>query len=73
MSYMNRENIIEEGFFDKIKKAFTKQKKDKKTKEIYSKDKKIQKAYEDAADAAQDALDNAERLAKLYNLPPLKY
>ena len=73
MSYMDRDNILEEGFFDKIKKAFSKQKKDKKTKKIYSKNKEVQKAYEKAEASVKDALDNAEKLAKMYGLPPLKY
>ena len=70
MSYMDKENILEEGFFDKIKKAFTKQKKTKKYKE-FSKNKKAQKHYEDAIDAADEALENANKLAKKYGLPPL--
>ena len=70
MSYMDKENILKEGFFDKIKKAFTKQKKSKKYKE-FSKDKKTQKEYEAAIDAADKALETADRLAKKYGLPPL--
>ena len=56
MSFMDRENILEEGFFDKFKKAFTKQKKDKKTRLVFSKNKKVQKAYEKAMKTAEDAL-----------------
>ena len=70
MSYMDKENILEEGFFDKMKKAFSKQKKTKKYKE-FSKNKKVQKKYEAAVDAADKALKDANELAKEYGLPPL--
>ena len=73
MSYMDRKNIIEEGFFDRFKKAFLKQKSDKKTKEIYSKNKKVQKQYEKAMKAAQDALELGAKLEKKHGIPPIKY
>jgi len=55
MSYLDRKNILAEGFFDRFKKAFTKQKKDKKTKLVFSKNKKLQKQYEDAMKQAEEA------------------
>ena len=70
---MDRENILSEGFFDKFKKAFSKQKNDKKTKEIYSKNKRVQKQYEKAMNAAQDALELGRKLGKKYGIPPIKY
>ena len=73
MSFMDRKNILEEGFFDKIKKAFSKNKKDKKTKLVFSKNKKIQKEYEDALEQAEKNLDYANKIAAKYGIPPLKY
>ena len=55
MPYLDRKNILAEGFFDRFKKAFTKQKKDKKTKLVFSKNKKLQKQYEDAMKQAEEA------------------
>jgi hypothetical protein len=73
MSYMDRENIITEGFFDRFKKAFLKQKTDKKTKLVFSKNKKAQKAYEDAMNQAEKALKKGAELEKEFGIPPIKY
>ena len=73
MSFMDRKNILDEGFFDRFKKAFTKQKKDKKTKLVFSKNKKVQKAYEDAMEQAEKALKRGAQLEKEFGIPPIKY
>ena len=73
MSYMDVENILEEGFFDRFKKAFTKQKKDKKTRLVFSKNKKVQKAYEKAMKTAEDALKTGDELLKKHGIEPIKY
>ena len=73
MSYMDRKNILEEGFFEKFKKAFAKQKKDKKTKLVFSKDKKVQAAYDKAMEQAEKALKLGAELEKKHGIPPIKY
>ena len=60
MSYMDREKILSEGFFDRFKKAFSKQKKDKKTRLVFSKNKKIHQI------TAIDLGDNIEKLSEKY-------
>ena len=69
MSYMDNEKILDEGFFDKIKKTFTKH---KKTNQKF-KSKAEEKKYKEALVAAEDALDYAEKLRKSYGIPPIKY
>jgi len=73
MSYMDKKNIITEGFFDRFKKAFLKQKTDKKTKLVFSKNKKVQKKYEDAMNQAEKALKKGAELEKEFGIPPIKY
>ncbi len=73
MSYMDGKNILKEGFFDRFKKAFSKQKKDKKTKLVFSKNKKLQKQYEDAMKQAEEALKKGAELEKEFGIPPIKY
>jgi hypothetical protein len=73
MSYMDGKNILKEGFFDRFKKAFSKQKKDKKTKLVFSKNKKLQKQYEDAMEQAEKALKSSEDLLRKYGIEPVRY
>tara|TARA_R100001377_G_scaffold65093_1_gene40522 strand:+ start:273 stop:485 length:213 start_codon:yes stop_codon:yes gene_type:complete len=70
---MDKKNIITEGFFDRFKKAFLKQKTDKKTKLVFSKNKKVQKKYEDAMNQAEKALKKGAELEKEFGIPPIKY
>ena len=51
MSFMDRENILSEGFFDKLLKSLKKAKSNSKIK----KDKEVQKAYDDALKTVDDA------------------
>ena len=56
MSFMNRDNIIEEGLFDKIKNYFKDRKKYDKLTRILMKDPKWKKAYKKAEKSADDYL-----------------
>tara|TARA_R100000008_G_C3561697_1_gene156595 strand:- start:1044 stop:1253 length:210 start_codon:yes stop_codon:yes gene_type:complete len=51
---MDRDNIIEEGLFDKLKKYFKDRKKYDKLTRILMKDPKWKKAYKDAEKAVDD-------------------
>ena len=51
MSYMDRKNILDEGFFSKLLQTLKKAKSSSKVK----KDKEVQKAYDDALKAVNDA------------------
>ena len=73
MSYMDKDNILVEGFFDKFKKAFIKQKKDKKTKLVFSKNKKLQKDYERVMKDAEESLKRGDEMLKKYGIEPIKY
>ena len=48
MSYMNRKNILSEGFFDNLKKLFKRQPKMTKQDKELMKDPEYKKAYMDA-------------------------
>jgi len=56
MSYMDRDNIIEEGLFDKIKNYFKDRKKYDKLTRILMKDPEWKKAYKKAEKSADDVL-----------------
>ena len=56
MSYMDRDNIIEEGLFDKLKNYFKDIKKYDKLTRILMKDPEWKKAYKDAEKSADDYL-----------------
>jgi len=56
MSYMDRDNIIEEGLFDKLKNKFKDWKKYDKLTRILMKDPEWKKAYKDAEKSADDYL-----------------
>lgn len=56
MSFMDRDNIIEEGLFDKIKNYFKDRKKYDKLTRILMKDPKWKKAYKKAEKSADDYL-----------------
>ena len=57
MSYMDRDNIIEEGLFDKLKNYFKDRKKYSMLTRILMKDPKFKKAYKDAEKAVDDYSD----------------
>ena len=54
MSYMDRDNIIEEGLFDKIKNYFKDRRKYDKLTRILMKDKEWKKAYQKAEKSVDD-------------------
>ena len=56
MSYMDRDNILEEGLFDKIKNYFIDRRKYDKLTRILMKDPKWKKAYKKAEKSADDYL-----------------
>lgn len=56
MSFMERDNIIEEGLFDKLKNYFKDRKKYDKLTRILMKDPKWKKAYKKAEKSADDYL-----------------
>ena len=56
MSYMDRDNIIEEGLFGKLKNKFKDWKKYDKLTRILMKDPEWKKAYKDAEKSADDYL-----------------
>ena len=64
MSYMNRDNIIEEGLFDKLKNYFKDRKKYDRLTRIMMKDPKWKKAYKDAEKAVDDYTKIVDKIAK---------
>jgi hypothetical protein len=54
MSFMDRDNIIEEGLFDKLKNYFKDRKKYDKLTRILMKDKEWKRAYKKAEKSADD-------------------
>ena len=64
MSYMDRDNIIEEGLFDKIKNYLKDRKKYDKLTRIMMKDPKWKKAYKDAEKAVDDYTKIVDKIAK---------
>ena len=64
MSYMDRDNIIEEGLFDKLKKYFKDRKKYDKLTRILMKDPKWKEAYKDAEKAVDDYTKIVDKIAK---------
>ena len=69
MSFMDRKNILEEGFFDKLIKGWKKAKSDSKIK----KDKELQKLYDDAMDATMDAKKSLDAALRKRGIDPKKY
>ena len=64
MSYMDRDNIIEEGLFDKIKNKFKDWKKYDKLTRILMKDKEWKKAYKDVEKSLDDYKKIVDKIAK---------
>jgi hypothetical protein len=64
MSYMDRDNIIEEGLFDKLKNYFKDRKKYSMLTRILMKDPKFKKAYKDAEKAVDDYSDLVDKALK---------
>ena len=64
MSYMNRDNIIEEGLFDKLKNHFKNRKKYSKLTRIMMKDPEWKKAYKNAEKAVDDYTKIVDKIAK---------
>ncbi len=64
MSYMDRDNIIEESLFDKLKNYFKNRKKYSKLTRIMMKDPEWKKAYKDAEKAVDDYTKLVDRIAK---------
>jgi len=64
MSFMDRDNIIEEGLFDKLKDYFKDRKKYDKLTRIMMKDPKWKKAYKDAEKAVDDYTKIVDKIAK---------
>lgn len=64
MSYMDRDNIIEEGLFDKLKNYFKDRKKYDRLTRIMMKDPKWKKAYKDAEKAVDDYTKIVDKIAK---------
>ena len=70
MSYMDRDNIIEEGLFDKIKNYFKDRRKYDKLTRILMKDPKWKKAYKDAEKATDDYLKTTKDILAKRGLKP---
>jgi len=64
MSFMDRDNIIEEGLFDKLKNYFKDRKKYSRLTRIMMKDPKWKKAYKDAEKAVDDYTKIVDKIAK---------
>ena len=64
MSYMDRDNIIEESLFDKLKNYFKNRKKYSKLTRIMMKDPEWKKAYKDAEKAVDDYTKIVDKIAK---------
>ncbi len=64
MSYMERDNIIEEGLFDKIKNKFKEWKKYDKLTRILMKDPEWKKAYKEVEKSLDKAKKTADLIAK---------
>ena len=64
MSFMDRDNIIEEGLFDKLKNYFKDRKKYDKLTRILMKDPKWKKAYKDVEKYLNKAKKTADLIAK---------
>ncbi len=64
MSYMDRDNIIEEGLFDKIKNYFKDRKKYDKLTRILMKDPEWKKAYKKAEKSVDDYTKIVDKIAK---------
>ncbi len=64
MSYMDRDNIIEESLFDKLKNYFKNRKKYSKLTRVMMKDPEWKKAYKDAEKAVDDYTKLVDRIAK---------
>ena len=69
-SYMNKNNILSEGFFDNVKELFNLYKKIKKNKKI-SKDPEVKAALKDWDKAADKALNSVNKARARYGLPPV--
>ena len=63
MSYMDRDNIIEESLFDKLKNYFKNRKKYSKLTRVMMKDPEWKKAYKDAEKAVDDYTKLVDRIA----------
>jgi hypothetical protein len=72
MSFLNRKNILSEGFFDSLKKFITRPKLSKEEKKLM-KDPKFKKAFHEYESAAKKAYETGEKLLKKYGIPPIKY
>jgi len=72
MSYMDRKNILEEGFFGMLRKFLDRPKLSSKEKKLM-KDPEFKKAFREYEKAAKDALKTGEDLLKKYGIPPIKY
>ena len=66
---MDRKNILSEGFFDKLIKGWKKAKSNSKIK----KDKEVQKAYDDALKAVNDAKKSLDAALRKRGIDPKKY
>ena len=64
MSYMDRDNIIEESLFDKLKNYFKNRKKYSKLTRVMMKDPEWKKAYKDAEKAVDDYTKIVDKIAK---------
>ena len=64
MSYMDRDNIIEEGLFDKLKDYFKNRKKYDRLTKILMKDPEFKKKYKDAEKSIDDYQKALEDLKK---------
>ena len=67
MSFMDRKNILAEGFFDTINKLFTRPKLSKQEKKMM-KDPKVKDAVKRFNDAHDDLQNNLKELRKKYGL-----
>ena len=69
MSYLDRKNILDEGFFGKLLQTLKKAKSSSKVK----KDKEVQKAYDDALKAVNDAKKSLDAALRKRGIDPKKY
>ena len=60
MSYLDRKNILDEGFFSKLLQTLKKAKSSSKVK----KNKEVKKAYDDALEAVNDANESLKKRLK---------